>query len=129
DVGWGVQHGSVSLPSAACPPGTRAARVAQWCTMQQLQFVELDEGGHLVVSAADGTRYAVPVDDRLRSALRPRPRPDPSGRPGSPSASPRDVQSLIRAGQTAEEVATLTGWELDRVRRFEGPVLAEREHV
>ncbi|WP_134773139.1 septation protein SepH [Ornithinimicrobium flavum] len=97
--------------------------------MQQLQFVELDEGGRLVVSAEDGTKFAVPVDDRLRSALRPRPRPGPSGRPGASSASPRDVQSMIRAGQTAEEVAGLTGWELERVRRFEGPVLAEREHV
>lgn len=95
--------------------------------MQQLQFVELDEGGRLVVSAEDGTQYAVPVDDRLRSALRPRPRQSASDRPSS--ASPRDVQSMIRAGQTAEEVASLTGWELERVRRFEGPVLAEREHV
>lgn len=96
--------------------------------MQQLQFTELDERGRLVLVADDGTRYAVPVDDRLRAALRPRPHSPTPDRSGS-STSPREVQSLIRAGQSAEEVAAATGWELDRVRRFEGPVLAEREHV
>ncbi len=39
---------------------------------------------------------------------------------------PRDIQARIRAGATAEEVAQLAGIPVDRVRRFEGPVLAER---
>lgn len=96
--------------------------------MQQLQFVELDEGGRLVLTDNDGTQYAVRVDDRLRAALRPR-RESPGPDEGGTSVSPRDVQAMIRAGQPAEDVATSTGWELERVRRFEGPVLAEREHV
>ncbi|WP_122260736.1 septation protein SepH [Ornithinimicrobium cerasi] len=96
--------------------------------MQQLQFTELDDGGRLVVVADDGTRYAVPVDDRLRAALRARPHAPTPQRTGS-AATPREVQSMIRAGQTAEEVASATGWDLARVQRFEGPVLAEREHV
>lgn len=103
--------------------------MAQWGTMQQLQFVELDEGGRLVVVGDDGTRYAVPVDDRLRAALRPRPVAKGPDRSGTVTVSPRDVQSMIRAGQTAEEVSASTGWEIERIRRFEGPVLAEREHV
>jgi hypothetical protein len=39
---------------------------------------------------------------------------------------PRDIQARIRAGASAEEVAQLAGIPVDRVRRFEGPVLAER---
>ncbi|GAA1179288.1 hypothetical protein GCM10009584_21360 [Ornithinimicrobium humiphilum] len=96
--------------------------------MQELEFTELDESGRLVVVAEDGSRYVVPVDDRLRAALRRRP-PSESGGTTSASATPREIQSMIRAGQTAEEVAAATGWELERVRRFEGPVIAEREHV
>src|SRR5580765_1142794 len=42
---------------------------------------------------------------------------------------PREVQALIRAGLSAEEVADRAGWSVDKVRRYEGPVLAEREHV
>ena len=33
------------------------------------------------------------------------------------------------AGLSAEEVADRAGWTVEKVRRFEGPVLAEREHV
>ncbi|OLT16327.1 hypothetical protein BJF80_07050 [Serinicoccus sp. CUA-874] len=97
--------------------------------MQQLQFVELDEGGRLVLTGDDGSQYAVRVDDRLRAALRPRSRQAESEGAGRRAVSPRDVQAMIRAGQPAEDVAASTGWELERVRRFEGPVLAEREHV
>ncbi|MGD8149742.1 septation protein SepH [Ornithinimicrobium sp. Y1694] len=98
--------------------------------MQELRFAEIDESGHLVLVSDDGSRYAVPVDDRLRSALRPRPRAaEGDGARPAAGATPREVQALIRAGQTAEEVAESTGWELARVHRFEGPVLAEREHV
>lgn len=96
--------------------------------MRELEFVERDGSGRLVVADQDGTRFAVPVDDRLRAALRPAPRGLPEGTQSAP-ISPREVQSMIRAGQSAEEVAESTGWELERVRRFEGPVLAEREHV
>ena len=102
--------------------------MAEWSTMQQLQFVELDDGGRLVLAAEDGTRYAVPVEDRLRAALRPRPTAAAPDR-GSSAVGLREVQSMIRAGQSAEEVAAATGWEVERVRRFEGPVLAEQEHV
>ncbi|WP_130013992.1 septation protein SepH [Serinicoccus sediminis] len=97
--------------------------------MQQLQFVELDEGGRLVLTDDAGREYAVAVDDRLRAALRPRPRWAGGDRAAGRSVSPRDVQAMIRAGQPAEDVAASTGWELERVRRFEGPVVAEREHV
>jgi hypothetical protein len=41
----------------------------------------------------------------------------------------REIQSRIRAGQTAEQVAAEAGVAVENVRRYEGPVLAEREHV
>ena len=43
--------------------------------------------------------------------------------------SPRDIQTHIRAGLSADEVAALLGARVEDVARFEGPVLAEREHV
>jgi hypothetical protein len=42
---------------------------------------------------------------------------------------PKDVQTMIRAGLTAEETADRAGWTVEKVRRYEGPILAEREHV
>jgi hypothetical protein len=42
---------------------------------------------------------------------------------------PREVQALIRAGFSAEEVAERSGWAVEKVARYEGPILAEREYV
>ena len=44
-------------------------------------------------------------------------------------ASPRDIQTQIRAGLSTSEVAALLGVSESDVARFEGPVLAEREHI
>ncbi|MFC7430253.1 MULTISPECIES: septation protein SepH [unclassified Agrococcus] len=76
----------------------------------------------LVVEAADGRRFAIDV-----AALPELPRAKTAT--SQRKASPREIQTALRAGQTAEEVATETGEDLEFVRRFEGPVVAERDHV
>ncbi|WP_286958759.1 septation protein SepH [Arsenicicoccus sp. UBA7492] len=98
-------------------------------SVQDLRLVGIsDDGVHLLLATDDGTRYRVPLDAALRSAIR-HERPRPGDGPASPSAGPRQVQALIRAGASADEVAELTGWSLDKIARYEGPIIAEREHV
>jgi hypothetical protein len=78
----------------------------------------------------DGRRYRLTVDEHVRTAVRrtrPAPAPGPDDRVDRPG--PREVQARIRAGADAEQVAAQTGLDVDFVRRFEGPVLAERAHV
>ncbi|MGB3828974.1 MAG: septation protein SepH [Ornithinimicrobium sp.] len=95
--------------------------------MDQLRFTGLHEdGAHLVVTSAEGSDFAVPIDDRIRAALR-QSAAEPISRSGS--ATPREVQTQIRAGLSAEEVAGLTEWTVERVQRYEGPIVAEREHI
>lgn len=99
--------------------------------MPDLRLVGVHEDGeHLLLSDAEGERYLLPVDDALRAAVR-RDRPhlgqlqiEIEG-----GLRPREVQARIRAGATAEEVAALAGWPVEKVRRYEGPVLAERAHI
>ncbi len=99
--------------------------------MQDLTLVGVhDDGEHLVLSGADGQRFRVRVDEPLRAAVR-RDRArlgqlqiEMDGR-----MRPRDIQARIRAGRTARDVADEAGLPLEQVRRFEGPVLAEREFV
>ena len=43
--------------------------------------------------------------------------------------TPREIQARIRAGQTAEEIALSAQVPVERVRRFEGPVIQERWHI
>ena len=87
-------------------------------------------GDRIVMTDEDGQRYSIIVDDALRAAVR---RAGPaalSPAPDVPSSNgnlrPRALQSLMRAGASAEEVAQSTGMDVNHVRRFEGPVLAER---
>ena len=47
---------------------------------------------------------------------------------GSGGLSPRDIQQRIRRGESAAGIAEAAGVPLAAVQRYEGPVLAEREH-
>ncbi|MGW8377256.1 septation protein SepH [Streptomyces sp. ODS28] len=96
--------------------------------MPELRVVAVsNDGTRLVLKAADSTEYTLPIDERLRAAVR-----NDRARLGQIEIEveshlrPRDIQARIRAGASAEEVAQLAGISVDRVRRFEGPVLAER---
>ncbi|WP_419998471.1 septation protein SepH [Streptomyces boninensis] len=96
--------------------------------MPELRVVAVsNDGTRLVLKAADSTEYTLPIDERLRAAVR-----NDRARLGQIEIEveshlrPRDIQARIRAGASAEEVASLAGIPVDRVRRFEGPVLAER---
>lgn len=86
------------------------------------------EAGLLVLATESGARFALPIDDVLHREIR---RATRQSEPVAHklAASPRDIQTQIRAGLTAVEVAELLGIGVDDVARFEGPVLAEREHI
>ena len=96
--------------------------------MPELRVVAVsNDGTRLVLKSADSTEYTLPIDERLRAAVR-----NDRARLGQIEIEveshlrPRDIQARIRAGASAEEVAQHAGIPVDRVRRFEGPVLAER---
>jgi Protein of unknown function (DUF3071) len=102
--------------------------------MRPVRFVALSEDGQALVLADEvGRLLALPLDDRISSALHVDrgasapgtavavPRTDPP-----PALSPRDIQAKIRSGESAEGVARTAGVPVDRVLRYAGPVLQER---
>jgi hypothetical protein len=98
---------------------------------QELQALGLSEDGELLVlGSVDGQRFAVPLDERLRSIVRGR-----AGRLGQQEVrlesalSPREMQARMRAGASAADVARAAGIPIERVAPYEGPVLAERARV
>jgi hypothetical protein len=92
--------------------------------MQDLKVIGV-ENGALLAASEEGDRFRIPIDAVLQSRLR-QTQTDSSVRP---KLSPREVQAHIRAGMSAEDVSAVTGASLDFVRRFEGPVVAEREYI
>ncbi|WP_293697289.1 septation protein SepH [uncultured Agrococcus sp.] len=90
--------------------------------MERLTVIGVEDDT-LIVETPSGVRYGVAIDDLPRT--RKRPEADPVQR----KASPREIQTLIRQGMTAREVHERTGEDLPYIERFEGPVLAERQHI
>jgi len=99
--------------------------------MQELRLVSAtDDGAKLLLRSGDGSDFTLVVDERLRAAVRgDRVRMGQLEIAMDLSLRPRDIQARIRAGESAEQVAEAAKIPLDRVRRYEGPVLAEREHM
>jgi hypothetical protein len=99
--------------------------------MDELELVGLhDDGEHLVLSRGDGQRFRLRIDEALRAAVRrDRPQLEQLRAESAGTLSPREIQARIRAGATTQEVAEGAGITVEHVRRFEGPVLAEREYV
>jgi hypothetical protein len=99
--------------------------------MQELRLVAVSEDGSYAILAVPGRsgRFLLPIDDRLRTVAK-----------GQFSRlaqyeievenplRPKEIQDRIRAGETADQIADAAGIPPDRVRRFEGPVLAERQY-
>lgn len=88
-----------------------------------------DDGEHLVLSDSSGRRSLLAVDQQLRQAVqRARRAPARRQRQGA-DFGPRDIQARFRSGATLDEIVEESGWEPERVRRYEWPILAERSHM
>lgn len=99
--------------------------------MRQLRLVALsDDGAHLILSDGGDEQLVLQVDERLHAAIR-----GDRARLGQleiqleSQLRPRDIQARIRSGESVQSVAALSGMPLDKVERFAGPVIAERQHI
>jgi hypothetical protein len=100
--------------------------------MQELRFVAVSEDGRYAVLAVPGrsARFTLPIDERLRAvALGQTSRLVQYEIEVESPLRPKEIQARIRAGETVEEIADAAGIAIERVRWFEGPVLAERAYV
>src|SRR6266851_10315184 len=104
---------------------------AEGTPMQELRLVAVSEDGSYAVLAIPGRggRFTLPVDDKLRAVARGQfSRLAQYEIEVESPLRPKEIQDRIRAGETAEEIADAAGVPIERVRRFEGPVLGERAY-
>src|SRR5215216_4252757 len=100
--------------------------------MREARLVGLSQDGNQLILAMveTGEEFAVPVDDRLRAALRgDRARLGQLEIQMESALRPRDIQARIRAGESPEAVAAVAQVPMERLMAFAGPVMAEREHI
>ncbi len=99
--------------------------------MRALRFTKLsDDGAFLQFRDSDGIDYQIEIDDEIRDAVRQwKERPMPQEQDSNQNLTVAEIQSRIRAGITAEDLAQVTGIELGRIRKYEQPVLQERYFI
>ena len=99
--------------------------------MHELRLVAVSEDGTYAVLVVPGRggRFSLPIDDRLRAVARGQfSRLAQYEIEVESPLRPKEIQERIRAGETADEIADAAGVPIERVRWFEGPVLAERAY-
>lgn len=99
--------------------------------MRELKLVGLDDDGKYIICETDDSaeQFKLVADDKLATAVRGEPKP-----PEQPQLdievtnmlSPKEIQAKIRAGASVEQLATASGSDVARIRRFAHPVLLER---
>jgi len=99
--------------------------------MLELRLIGVhDDGENLVLESADSTRFLLPIDANLRTSITKARRIQPARGLGAKGTfGPRDIQTRFRQGASVEEIAEESGWEPERVRRYEWPIVAERAHI
>jgi len=87
-----------------------------------------DDGLHLSLHDKDGNEFTVRVSDTLRATVNQQrlmsvPTTD------EPFVSIKEVQRLLRAGQTAEQIARDNNISIEKIERFAGPIISERIYI
>lgn len=90
-----------------------------------------DNADELVLSNSDGEEFYLPITDALRNAAT-----RPIGRPSAAAAdeaakelSPREIQSMLRAGATVDELAEQHDLERSSLEVYATPIIAERDWI
>ena len=87
-----------------------------------------EDGLYLSLHDNDGQEFTVRVSDTLRATVnQQRLMAVPAN--DEPSISIKEIQRLLRAGQTAEQIARENDTTIEKVERFAGPILSERIYI
>ena len=87
-----------------------------------------DDGLYLSLRDQEGEQYTVRVSDTLRATVnqqRLNSVPDNE----EPSISIKEIQRLLRTGQTSEHISREYNVSIEKIERFAGPILSERIYI
>lgn len=87
------------------------------------------EGTHLTLVDNDGKEFSLRISDTLRATVN-QPRLTAVPTDGEPQTiSVKEIQRRLRAGDAPEVIAREGNTTLDKISRFSGPILQEREYI
>ena len=87
-----------------------------------------EDGLHLSLHDKDGNEFTVRVSDTLRATVNQQ-RLMSVPTTNEPIVSIKEIQRLLRAGQTAEQIARDNNISIEKIERFAGPIISERIYI
>jgi hypothetical protein len=87
-----------------------------------------NEGTHLTLVDNDGTEFSLRISDTLRATVN-QPRLSAVPTDNEETISVKEIQRRLRAGDAPEVIAREGNTTLDKIARFSGPILQEREYI
>ncbi|MCE2647355.1 MAG: DUF3071 domain-containing protein [Streptomycetaceae bacterium] len=87
-----------------------------------------DDGLYLSLRDQEGEQYSLRISDTLRATVnqqRLNSVPDNE----EPSISIKEIQRLLRTGQTSEQISREYNVSIEKIERFAGPILSERIYI
>ena len=88
-----------------------------------------EDGNHLALVDGDGNNYSLRISDTLRATVnQPRLTSVPAV-DASETISVKEIQRRLRAGESFEQIAREGQTTVDKVERFSGPIMQEREYI
>ena len=88
-----------------------------------------EDGNHLSLVDNDGNNYSVRISDTLRATVnQPRLTSVPAV-DATQTMSVKEIQRRLRAGESFEQIAREGQITVDKVERFSGPIMQEREYI
>jgi hypothetical protein len=88
-----------------------------------------DDGSHLSLVDTDGNNYSLRISDALRATVN---QPRLTSVPAIDAVetiSVKEIQRRLRAGDSFEQIAREGQTTVDKVERFSGPIMQEREYI
>jgi hypothetical protein len=87
-----------------------------------------NEGTHLTLVDNDGAEYLVRISDTLRATVN-QPRLTAVPTDLDETISVKEIQRRLRAGDAPEVIAREGNTTIEKIARFSGPILQEREYI
>lgn len=88
-----------------------------------------EDGSHLSLVDTDGKNYSLRISDTLRATVN---QPRLTSVPAMDAVetiSVKEIQRRLRAGDSFEQIAREGQTTVDKVERFSGPIMQEREYI
>lgn len=88
-----------------------------------------EDGSQIELADGDGKTYFVRISDNLKALVNQPRLVAVTPLDGRATYSVKEIQSRLRAGESAAAISSTTDWSLEKIEKFSGPIMQERAYV